>query len=128
MFRKIASLASLFAVVAGVTLATPQAASQLSPLTRMNYLTFSQPAALPGVTLAPGRYQFEAGPANMNPNVVRVSRNSQIVFVGITILATRPHGVESSYVTFGEAARGEAAPILAWYPGGSNQGHAFLYR
>jgi hypothetical protein len=40
----------------------------------------------------------------------------------------RPEGDEPSVLTFGEAASGAAAPILAWYPVGSNQGHAFLYR
>lgn len=128
MFRKIALLASLFAVVAGVTATTSQAASQFAPLTRINNLTFSQPAALPGVTLAPGTYMFEAGPANTNHNVVRVSRNRQTLFVGMTIPTVRARGAEGSLVTFGEAARGEAVPILAWYPSGSNQGHQFLYR
>ena len=69
MFRTIALLASLLAVVVGGG-TTSQAASQFAPLTRMNNLTFSQPTALPGVTLAPGTYMFEAGPANTNSNVV----------------------------------------------------------
>jgi hypothetical protein len=128
MFRKTALLAPFVAALVGVTATTPQAASQFSPLTKMNYLTFSQPAALPGVTLAPGRYQFEAGPANMNPNVVRVSRNRQVVFLGITIPAVRPRGADPGFVTFGEAARGEATPIVTWYPGGANQGYSFIYR
>jgi hypothetical protein len=128
MFRKIALLVLSGAAVVGATATASQAAGQFSPLTRVNYLTFSQPAALPGVTLAPGRYEFEAGPANMNPNVVRVSHNRRIVFLGITIPATRPQGAAPDFVTFGEAPRGEARPILAWYPDGANQGHSFVYR
>jgi hypothetical protein len=128
MFRKTALLALFVAVVVGVTATTPQAAGQFSPLTRMNHLTFSQPAALPGVTLAPGRYQFEAGPANTNRNLVRVSRNRHIVFTGLTIPATRPEGAQPDVVLFGEAVRGEATPILTWYPRGTNEGHSFMYR
>jgi hypothetical protein len=127
MFRRIALLASLFAVVVGGG-TTSQAASQFSPLTRINNLTFSKAAALPGVTLTPGTYTFEAGPANSNPNVVRVSRNRQTVFIGMTIPAIRAQDAEASLVTFGEAVRGEVTPILVWYPGGSTQGHQFLYR
>ena len=82
----------------------------------------------PGVTLPPGTYLFEAGPAYSSPDVVRVSRNRRTVFIGMTIPAVRAQGAEPGLVTFEEAARGEAARILAWYPSGSNQGHQFLYR
>ena len=128
MFRNIASLALLVAVVVGVTAIHPQAASQFAPLTGLNKVTFSQAVALPGVTLAPGTYMFEAGPSNTNRNVVRVSRDRQTLYMGLTIPVTRAKDAEPAIVTFGEAGRGEAAPIVAWYPGGSNQGHQFLYR
>jgi len=128
MSRNIALLALLVAVVVGVTASSPQAAAQFTPLTKVNNLTFSKAAALPGVTLPPGTYMFEAGPGNSNSNVVRVSRDRQTVFIGMTIPATRAQGAQPGFVTFGEAARGEAARILAWYPSGSNQGHQFLYR
>jgi hypothetical protein len=129
MFRHIALLALLVAGVIGVTAIHPQAASQVSPLTRINNLTFSKAAALPGVTLAPGTYQFEAGPGNTNRNLVRVTnQNRQTVYLGLTIPTSRPPDAAPGMVTFGEAARDEAVPILAWYPGGSNQGHGFLYR
>jgi hypothetical protein len=129
MFRNISLLALLVAVVVSVTAIRPQAASQFSTLTRVNNLTFSGAAALPGVTLAPGTYQFEAGPGNTSRNVVRVTnQNRQTVYMGLTIPTSRPQGAAPGTITFGEAARGEALPILAWYPGGSNQGHGFLYR
>jgi|SRR5688572_213350 hypothetical protein len=129
MFRNIPLLAFLVAVVVGVTAIHPQAAGQFSQLTRINNLTFSKAAALPGVTLVPGTYEFEAGPGNTNRNVVRVmDQNRQTVYLGLTIPTARPRGAAAGVVTFGEAARGEAVPILVWYPGGSNQGHGFLYR
>jgi|SRR6185503_9485233 len=126
MLRKTALLALLVAV--GVTASPPQAAAQFTPLTKVNNLTFSKAAALPGVTLPPGTYLFEAGPAYSSPDVVRVSRNRRTVFIGMTIPAVRAQGAEPGLVTFEEAARGEAARILAWYPAGSNHGHQFLYR
>jgi hypothetical protein len=127
MLRNIALLALLVAVV-GVSASSPQAAAQFTPLTKVNNLTFSKAAVLPGVTLAPGTYTFEAGPGNSSPNIVRVSRSRQTVFIGMTIPAIRAQGAAPGFVTFGEATRGEAARILAWYPAGSNQGHQFLYR
>ena len=128
MFRNIALLALFIAVVVGVTASSPQAAAQFIPLTKVNNLTFSKAAALPGVTLPPGTYMFEAGPGNSSPNVVRVSRDRQTVFIGMTIPAVRAQEAEPGFVTFGEAARGEVTPILVWYPGGLTQGHQFLYR
>lgn len=97
MFRNCAVLASLVAVVVAVTAPSPQAASQFAPLSRINHLTFSGPAALPGVTLAPGTYVFESDPASTNPNLVRVlSRNRQRVFFsGLTMPVVR-HSDESS--------------------------------
>ena len=123
MFRNIALLALLAAVVIGVTPSSPQAA-HFTPLTKVNNLTFSQPTALPGVTQAPGTYMFEAGPANTNSNVVRVSRDRQTVFIGLTIPAVRAPGAHG-FVNLGEAARGQAARILAWYPSGSNEATSF---
>ena len=95
MFRTIALLASLLPLSSAARNGS-QAASQFSPLTRVNNLTFSQAAALPGVTLTPGTYMFEAGPANSNPNVVRVSRNRQTLFMGMTIPTTRAKDAEAS--------------------------------
>jgi hypothetical protein len=129
MFRHISRLALLVAVAVGVTAIHPQAAGQFFPLTRINNLKFSQAAALPGVTLAPGTYQFEAGPGNTDRNLVRVvNQNRQTVYMGLTIPTTRPQSAAPGVVSFGEAARGEAVPILVWYPGGSNEGHGFVYR
>jgi hypothetical protein len=96
----------------------------------VNHLTFSTAVMLPGVTLTAGTYVFEAGPGGTNPNIVRVtSQNRQkLYFLGFTLPVVRPTGDQPSVLTFGEAAGGAAAPILAWYPVGSNQGHGFVHR
>jgi len=129
MFRNVALLASLVAVAAILTASASQAAN-MAPLTMANNLTFSRAVMLPGITLTAGTYVFESGPGGTNPNIVRVmSPNRQrLYYLGFTVPVVRPGGNEPSVLTFGEAANGAAAPILAWYPVGSNHGHEFLYR
>jgi hypothetical protein len=128
MFRDCALLASLTAVDAILTASAWQGANR-PPLTMVNILTFSTAVMLPGITLAQGTYVFESGPGGTNPNIVRVmSQNRQrLYYLGFTNPIVRPRGHEPSVLTFGEAANDAAAPILAWYPVGSNQGHEFLY-
>ena len=129
MFRDVALLTYVVVVAAIITASYSQAAN-VAPLTMANHVTFSDAVMLPGVTLTAGTYVFEAGPGGTNPNIVRVmSLNRQrLYFLGFTSPVVRPAGAEPSVLTFGEAAGGAAAPILAWYPVGSNQGHGFVYR
>ena len=105
-------------------------AAHMAPLTMANTLTFSKAVMRPGVTLTAGTYVFETGPGGTNPNIVRVmSQNRQkLHYLGFTNPVVRPWGHEPSVLTFGEAAADGVAPILAWYPVGSNQGHEFIYR
>ncbi len=130
MFRNAAQPASNVAVAGVMESSSSRAASNLMTLTMTNHLTFWTPVSLPGVTLAAGTYVFEAGPGGTNPNIVRVlSPNRQKLFyLGFTVPIVRSPDGEPSVLTFGEAANSAAAPILAWYPVGSNQGHEFLYR
>jgi hypothetical protein len=98
---------------------------------RLEYLTFSAPVALPGVVLAPGKYVFEiANPTGSN-SVVRVSTagTREPRFMGLTWPVNRPPDVtDAAHVTLGEARRGEAVPILAWYPMYDSVGRQFIYR
>ena len=130
MLRKIATLASVIAVAGIFAASSSQAASPLMPMTVSNNLTISHPVGLPGVTLVPGTYVFEAGPGTLNPNIVRVlSPNRQRLFYqGFTVPTTRRFDAERSVLTLGESTNGAPAPIIAWYPVGSNSGHAFMYR
>jgi hypothetical protein len=129
MFRDAALLADVVAVAAVLTASSSQAAN-IAPLTMVNNLTFSKAVMLPGVTLTPGTYVFESGPGGTNPNIVRVmSLNRQKLFyLGFTNPIVRKFGDDPNVLTFGEATNAAVAPILAWYPVGSNQGHEFLYR
>jgi hypothetical protein len=130
MLRKIATLASIIAVAGIFASSSSQAASPLMPMTTSNNLTISNPVGLPGVTLTAGTYVFESGIGGMDRNIVRVlSRNRQRLFYqGFTVPTTRRFDAEKNVLTFGETTNGAPAPILAWYPVGSNSGHAFMYR
>jgi hypothetical protein len=94
-----------------------------------NYLTFSGPVALPGVTLAPGTYIFECADQNVT-NLVRVSSKDRrhVYVTAFTTLAERPAGLPADrLVTFSEAPRGIAPPIKVWFPVGERLGHEFIY-
>jgi len=98
--------------------------------TRLTYLTFSGPVALPGVTLNAGTYAFELyDPANSSNVVVVRNRNrTHPYFLGLTQVVPRPAGVgKHSTVSLGEAPRGEPKPIVAWYPPDAEHGLQFIY-
>ena len=130
MLGDVALLASVVAIASILVASTTQTASGLPPLTRANKITFSRDVALPGVTLTAGTYVFEAGPGGTNPNIVRVLSHNRrrLFYLGFTVPRTRPEDAEAGVLTFGEAAEDGAAPILLWYPIGSNSGHEFVYR
>jgi len=63
-------------------------------------------------------------------NVVRVSsRDKRKTYaLVLTNAIERPASLKADQsVTFGEAARGAAAPITAWFPSGSQIGREFIY-
>ena len=95
---------------------------------RTNYLTFSGAVALPGVTLAPGTYIFRL-PSETDRNIVQVlSRDSsRVYFMGMTQPVERPSSDGGLAVTLGEASRGQAPPIRAWFPVGHRDGYRFIY-
>jgi hypothetical protein len=95
----------------------------------VNYLTFSGPFALPGVTLPAGTYTFEvASPGSYD--VVRVlsrDRGQQYV-TAFTKRVERPRGLPANrQIVFQEAPAGMTPPIKAWFPIGDSIGHEFIY-
>ena|SRR5262249_41447586 len=95
----------------------------------VNYLTFSAPFALPGVTLPAGTYTFESViPGSYD--VVRVmSRDrQQLYLITFTKRVRRPRGLPASrQIVFQEAPTGVATPIKTWFPIGDSIGHEFVY-
>jgi len=116
---------SLFAIaVIGVLVA----ASAHAWTSDINYLTFSGPVALPGVTLPAGTYTFRM-PSDSDRNVVQVMNRAQSksYYLGITRPVSRPRAGTDLLVTVGEAPAGQVRPIQAWFPLGERDGHAFIY-
>jgi len=122
------ALTAFGALVLGLVLTVPMHGSETS--LRTNYLTFSGPVALPGVTLGPGTYVFERA-VETEPDLIVVRNNdrSKVYFLAFTERIERPAGMSrTSAVTFGEARPGTSVPITAWYPLDSRSGHRFVYR
>ena len=104
------------------------AASAYALTNDTNYVTFSGPVALPGVTLQAGTYTFRT-PSDMDKNVVQVMDRGETksYYMGITRPVSRPRGGAQLLVTIGEASARQAPPIQAWFPLGQTQGHGFIY-
>src|SRR5262245_6846486 len=97
---------------------------------RLEYLTFSGHFGLPGVTLSAGKYAFELANPDASADIIRVRNmaTNQVVFLGFTYRVARPKGMAlDRLIVFGEAPRGTATPVLAWYPSGDTTGHQFKY-
>jgi len=108
------------------TVASTQANVETS---RTQYLTFTRPVALPGVTLKSGTYIFELADADAALDVVRVlSRDRKTVFLtAFTASIDRPASVPvSQYVSLREAGPGQAAPISVWWSD-PRVGRQFIY-
>jgi hypothetical protein len=108
------------------TVASTQANVESS---RTQYLTFTRPAALPGVTLKSGTYIFELADPDGAPDVVRVlSRDRKTVLLtAFTKSIDRPAGVPlTQYVSMREVAPDQAMPITVWWSD-PQRGRQFIY-
>jgi hypothetical protein len=121
--------AAIGAAVVGLCLAASSHA--LGTVNRTTYVTFSGAVALPGAKLAAGTYIFELPEPMTSPSLVRVlSRDRHTVhLLAFTHFVDRPAGADQNkVVSLGEARRGEAPPITAWYPIDESMGREFIYR
>lgn len=128
MVKRIIGAACGAAVVA---LGLVASASAIGTANRTTYLTFSGDIALPGVKLAAGTYIFELPDPMTSPTLVRVlSKDRHTVYLmAFTNMVDRPMGAErNKLVTLGEARRGEAPPVVAWFPNDDSRGREFIYR
>ena len=116
---------SCVAIVTGLLAA--RGASGSIPHT--NYLTFSAPFALPGVSLPAGTYVFDVVPTASN-DVVRVTSRdgSRTYLTAFTVSVQRPKGLPvGRQIIFNEVPVGTTPPIKAWFPIGQTIGHQFVY-
>jgi hypothetical protein len=105
-------------------------AGSASTLNKTTYIKFSGAVALPGVTLSAGEYVFVLANPNTSRNVIQVRNREQskVYLTAITLPVHRPASAASDVaVTLGEAPRGSAPPIKAWFPQGETTGYAFIY-
>ena len=127
MFANTLRLTALTAIVAGLAMTAPIHADVES--TRMQYLTFTKPVSLPGVTLGSGTYIFEMPAPDSSHDLVRVtSRDRKIVyFTAFTRAVDRPAGIPlTQFVSLREVAPTEPAPINVWWSE-TRSGRQFVY-
>lgn len=123
------SLLTACGAILGLTVAVASANAWANP-SRTNYLTFSGPVRLPGVTLGSGTYVFELAEPNSRLDIVRVmdKNRSRVYYMAFTEQVARPAGLPANHhISFSEAPRGIAPPIAVWYPGDDTTGRRFLY-
>jgi hypothetical protein len=120
---------SLLAVVGAVVIGVGAAASAHAWPDHTNYVTFSGPFALPGVTLTAGTYMFRT-PSDSDANIVQVMNRAgtKAYYMGLTTPVLRPSSQTALMVVVGEAPSGQAPPIRAWFPAGEREGHSFIYQ
>jgi|SRR5688500_10423295 len=115
----------LFAVLA-VFSSTPANAQTLDQRT---YFTFSQPVALPGVTLPPGKYMFRIVDTMGSRRVVQVmdadGKKSYAMLVSMPTFS--PSAATEPEVRFKERHAGLPAAVAAWYYPGQSMGREFMY-
>ena len=117
------------AVLAAAALAALVASSAHAlTMDHTNYVTFSAPIALPGVTLPAGTYLFRT-PSETDKNIVQVLNRAgnRSYYMGITRPTQRPRPGTALLVILGEAPVGQVRPIQTWFPIGERDGHSFIY-
>lgn len=124
--RVFAAFASLLAVL----VATAVTITAVSPMfNTVQYLKFSAPVALPGVTLDAGEYSFQVNTVDSgNVVLVRSRHSGRAVYIGSTLPIGRPTALATGvFVTLGEAPPGQPRPIRAWFPLDARHGYEFRY-
>ena len=119
----------LIVVVGLIVVMAAFAVTSRAATSHANTLTFSRSVALPGVVLPAGTYVFDIANPDASHDVVIVRQNGRVHFMGFTQTVQRPPRMALDQpVTLREARPDSAAPIDAWYPIGSSNGHQFIYR
>ncbi len=107
------------------------AASGASAFTsdKRTYFTFSQPVALPGVTLPAGTYMFRLADDTTSRKVIQVSNKegTQSFAMLHTMPVYRPDAPRDPEVRFMETASGAPIAVRAWWQQGERTGYGFIY-
>jgi hypothetical protein len=96
---------------------------------KLTYLTFSEPVALPGVTLPPGTYRFMHPDCATTGGLLQVSNEDGTEVYGtfLTIPEQRTTLTSQSEVVFAEMPAGSPEAIKAWFYPGETTGDGLIY-
>jgi hypothetical protein len=113
---------------AAILLSTAGSAEALT-WDRRTYFTFSQPVALPGITLPAGRYMFRVMDPDTSRRVIGVTSGdgSRSYAMFLSIPAYRADVPERPEIRFLETASGHPAAVKAWWHPGDSSGFEFIY-
>src|SRR5687767_11279254 len=91
--------------------------------------TFSQPIALPGVTLPAGTYTFRLADPTTGRRVVQVLNQNatQSYALLLSIPAMRADIPSEPEISFMETAAGMPSAVKIWWQQGSTRGYEFIY-
>jgi hypothetical protein len=121
-----------FAIVPSVLvimLAAMAAPARADECDKLTYLTFSEPVALPGVTLPPGTYRFVHPDCATTGGLLQVSNEDGTEVYGtfLTIPEQRTALTTQSEVVFAEMPAGSPEAIKAWFYPGEMTGDGLIY-
>lgn len=92
-------------------------------------LEFTDPVAIPGATLQPGRYVFRIADSDSARHVIRVfdQEESRLIATLHAIPMQRSEATNDIVVKFDPAERGQAPAMRGWFYPGQRYGHEFVY-
>jgi hypothetical protein len=96
---------------------------------KRTYFTFSQPVALPGMTLPAGTYMFRLANPDSSRNVIQVANKEGTESFAMlhTIQAQRRDAPKDSELRFRETAAGRPPAVGTYWYMGERTGYEFLY-
>lgn len=96
---------------------------------KRTYFTFSQPVALPGVTLPAGTYMFRLADDTTTRKVIQVTNKQGTESYAMlhTMPVYRPDAPRDPEVRFMETASGAPRAVRAWWQEGERTGYGFIY-
>jgi hypothetical protein len=96
---------------------------------KRTYFTFSQPVALPGVTLPAGTYMFRLADDTTTRKVINVTnkQGTESYAMLLTVPVYRPDAPRDPEVRFMETASGAPRAVRAWWQEGERTGYGFIY-
>lgn len=96
---------------------------------KRTYFTFSQPVALPGVTLPAGTYMFRLADDTTTRKVIQVANKEGTKSFAMlnTVPVYRSDPPRDPEVRFMETAAGAPIAVRAWWKDGETTGYGFIY-